>query len=432
MRILYLSSSPYLPMRGTGGWCTHIREVVRAMRARGHEVRAVTGEDALSAVLTAGHAPALRWVVPRPLRQLRRECLELRHDREVLRRAHAAALGFGPDVVYERTASLHLAGARLAGAFRLPLLVEQNSPQVEERQAQAPMVLAPLARWMERQTYRAAAAVVTVSSALREYAVGMGAPREITHVVPNGARPELFDPALADGAAVRRRFDLPERAVVAGFVGAFADWHGLDRLVKAFALAQGDTQDDFYLMLVGDGPHRPSLQALARDLGIRPWVLFTGPVPFETVPDYLAAMDVAVLPSSNWYGSPIKIFEYGAMGRAVIGPDTPPVREVMVDEEEGLLIPPGSVEALRAALNRLAENRLLREQLGERFRERVLRQYTWSRVADRLLAICHEVAPLQGPGVRGQGSERQGSGRTPRFGGQGGGQKGRGRERCRN
>src|SRR5207249_9997105 len=142
-------------------------------------------------------------------------------------------------------------------------------------------------------------------------------------------------------------------------------------------LAQGDARTNSYLLLVGDGPHRPALEAMARDLGIRPWVVFTGPVPFERVPDYLAAMDIAVMPSSNWYGSPIKIFEYGAMGRAVIGPDTAPVREVLADEEEGLIIPAGSVAALQAALSRLAGNPLLRKQLGERFRERVLRQYTW-------------------------------------------------------
>jgi glycosyltransferase involved in cell wall biosynthesis len=156
------------------------------------------------------------------------------------------------------------------------------------------------------------------------------------------------------------------------------------------ALAQGNAPADLYLMLVGDGPHRPSLEAMAQDLGVRPRVLFTGSVPFESVPDYLAAMDIAVMPNSNWYGSPIKLFEYGAMGRAVIAPDTPPVREVMVDEEEGLIVPPGSVEALRAGLHRLAGNPTLREQLGERFRARVLRQYTWSHAADRLLSICSD------------------------------------------
>jgi glycosyltransferase involved in cell wall biosynthesis len=390
MRILYLSSSPYLAVGHAAGWGTHMREVVRALEAQGHSVRVVTGEGRVTEILTTPAPGAARRMVPRALRNLRRESMELRHDRDVLRRAQAAALEFGAEVVYERTAILHLAGARLARSLRVPLIVEQNSPQVEERIDLAGMTLAPLARRMEQQTYRAADAVVTVSSALKEYVVRMGAPADRLHVVPNGARPDLFDPARSDGATVREQLDLPARGVVAGFVGAFADWHGLDRLVHAFALAQADAQTEFYLLLVGDGPHRPSLEALARELGVLPWVIFSGEVPFERVPHYLSAMDIAVMPSSNWYGSPIKIFEYGAMGRAVIGPDTSPVREVMIDGEEGLIVPPGDVEALRAAMARLASNRLLREQLGQRFQERVLREYTWDHVAARLAGICRD------------------------------------------
>jgi glycosyltransferase involved in cell wall biosynthesis len=390
MRILYLSSSPFLTTHHTAGWGTHMREAVRAMEARGHTVRVITGEGPASTALTTAAPRALRRAVPGPVRHLRREWLELRHDRDLTARAREAAIKFRPDIIYERTALLHLTGSRLARTLGVPLVLEQNSPQVEERIAQAGMALAPLATAMERRAYRAAEAVVTVSTALKEYVVGMGADREHTHVVPNGARPELFDPAQRDGLAVRRQHDLPERAVVAGFVGAFADWHGLDRLVKAFALAQTGVQADFHLMLVGDGPHRPDLERLASDLGIRPWVLFTGAVPYEQVPDHVAAMDIAVMPSSNWYGSPIKIFEYGAMGRAVIGPDTPPVQEVMRDEEEGLIIPAGSVDALAAALSRLAGHALLRQRLGARFRERVLRQYTWNHAGDRLLSVCED------------------------------------------
>lgn len=423
MRILYLSSSPVLATWHAAGWGTHMREVVRGLETAlgsggpgGHPpspdcavgpgakrrgtarrvvlpagVVLVTGESRVTGALQTPAPGPLRRIVPRPARNLRREWLLLRHDREVLARAAAAAREFGPDVIYERTAILHLAGAHLARSLGVPLVVEQNSPQVEEQIALSGMALAPLARWMERRSYRAADAVVTVSSALKEYVVKMGAPPRSTYVVPNGARPDLFDPARADGAAIRRQLALPGEAIVAGFVGAFADWHRLECLIEAYSLAQQDIAIPFYLMLVGDGPHRPGLEAMVYDRRVQSRVIFTGPVPFERVPDYLAAMEIAVMPGSNWYGSPIKIFEYGAMGRAVIGPDTPPVREVMAPEEEGLIVPPGSVPALRAALVRLAGDPPLRERLGERFRARVLCEYTWDRIAERTLAICEEV-----------------------------------------
>jgi hypothetical protein len=133
MRILYLSSSPFLAVRHAAGWGTHIREVVRALEAQGHTVRVVTGEGPVTDILTTPAPGVVRRVVPRPARNLRRELMELLHDGQVLRRAAAAALEFGPDVVYERTAILHLAGARLSRSLNVPLVVEQNSPQVEER-----------------------------------------------------------------------------------------------------------------------------------------------------------------------------------------------------------------------------------------------------------------------------------------------------------
>src|SRR5690242_20366755 len=214
MRILYLSSSPFLSTRHAAGWGTHMREVVGAMQARGHTVQVMTGEGPTAATLTTAAPRALRRAIPAPVRHLRREWLELRHDRELTARARAAAAAFEPDVLYERTALLHLIGARLSRELGIPLVVEQNSPQVEERIAQAGMALAPLAALLERRTYRAASAVVTVSTALKEYVIGMGAPRESTYVVPNGARPDRFDPARAEGPAVRRRHDLPQRAIV--------------------------------------------------------------------------------------------------------------------------------------------------------------------------------------------------------------------------
>jgi glycosyltransferase involved in cell wall biosynthesis len=120
-------------------------------------------------------------------------------------------------------------------------------------------------------------------------------------------------------------------------------------------------------------------------------VVFTGLVPFESVPDYIGAMDICVIPQATWYGSPIKLFEYGAMGRPIIAPDWPPIREIMVDGETGLIVSPGTLDPLSSALVRLANDAELRQQLGQRFMERVRAEYSWERVAERLSVICSDV-----------------------------------------
>ena len=159
--------------------------------------------------------------------------------------------------------------------------------------------------------------------------------------------------------------------------------------MKAFALAQTGVQTDFYLMLVGDGPHRPDLERLAVELGIRPWILFTGAVHTSrcrTMWPRWSGGD-AELQLVRLADQDLRIRRDGPGGDR---PGHAAVREVMRDEEEGLIIPAGSVEALQSALGRLAGHALLRKRLGDRFRERVLRQYTWTHAADRLLSICED------------------------------------------
>src|SRR5947208_869582 len=121
VRILYLSSSPFLSTGHSSGWGTHIREVIRAMGDalaasddQGHAIRLVTGEGRVTKVLSNPAPGLLRRLVPRSVRCMRREWLELRHDVEFFRQASTIAREFAPDVIYERAAILHRSGARLA------------------------------------------------------------------------------------------------------------------------------------------------------------------------------------------------------------------------------------------------------------------------------------------------------------------------------
>src|SRR5947209_20613912 len=101
MRILSLSSSPFLTTRHAAGWGTHMREVIRAMEARGHTVKLLTGEAPAAAALTTAAPRARRRVIPGPIRHLRRDGLELPHDRDPTARRAAAAAEAGADVLSE-------------------------------------------------------------------------------------------------------------------------------------------------------------------------------------------------------------------------------------------------------------------------------------------------------------------------------------------
>jgi len=236
---------------------------------------------------------------------------------------------------------------------------------------------------VEAIKYTAADRVVTVSAALSGYLAAQGVDPAKIHAIPNGVDPAVFDPDRAHPGAVRKKFGLGRRLVI-GFVGAFADWHGLETLVTAVGEVARGGALDLHLLMVGEGPSRPALRELARRVGLEGRAALPGSVPHDQVPHYLAVMDICVLPSANWYMSPIKLFEYGAMGRPVIAPHTPAVAEVMTDGEDGLLVTPGSAAELVRAILHLAHHPEERAAMAAAFQQRVRRRYTWRMTAGRV------------------------------------------------
>src|SRR5437879_12275974 len=96
-------------------------------------------------------------------------------------------------------------------------------------------------------------------------------------------------------------------------------------------------------------------------------------------------MDIVVLLESNAYGSPMKVFEYWAMGQVVVAPTVPAGLEIVRDGETGLLIAPGDTEAMARQILRLAADPQLRARLGEAGRKYVLATHTWEQNAAKIL-----------------------------------------------
>jgi glycosyltransferase involved in cell wall biosynthesis len=113
-------------------------------------------------------------------------------------------------------------------------------------------------------------------------------------------------------------------------------------------------------------------------------VTLTGGIPAAAVPAHVAALDIGVLAGSPWYSSPIKLFEYGAAGLAVVAPRVPAVAEVIAADDEGILVAPEDAGALADAVLGLVTDDSRRRSLGERYRARVCAEYTWVRVAARV------------------------------------------------
>jgi glycosyltransferase involved in cell wall biosynthesis len=206
-------------------------------------------------------------------------------------------------------------------------------------------------------------------------------------VVPNAADPEMFSPKVE----ARREFD--NNMKVIGFAGANRKWHGVEDLLKAFMLVR-KKMPNAKLVLIGkdldeydDGKsiHSP------------------GAIQYSEMPSYLSGCDVLVAPFNTKYDerrakffqkygmwwSPLKIFEYMAMGKPVVSSNVGAIGEYI--DEAGVTYKEGDVSDLALKILNLLENEELSIKLGKKGRQKVISEYNWENQARKILGIYQEL-----------------------------------------
>lgn len=370
MRILYHHRT-----LGDGAEGIHIAEMVRAFRDLGHDVR-VHGLAASNPART-GLISSVRGMLPGTVYELASAGCNLAEYVSVRREITR----YRPDFVYKRHGRNDVAALAAARSRRIPTVLEVNClfSSTEYRQFE-PLAFAGLTARFERRALSSAAVVLAVSSPLAAQIRQLGV-RDVT-VLPNGANPGVFDPRLANSAAIRSRFGL-EKSLTVGWAGILREWHGLELLVDAVA-----TIPAVRLLIVGDGPARPQLEARIASLGLTERVALAGRVPHSEMRDYIAAMDIAVVAEDRTaVASPMKLLEYMAMARPVVAPRLDNIRDLVDDQADGVLFRAGDSAELAAALGRLAASVPLRRRLGENARRKIEQTRNWQRNAEAIVAL---------------------------------------------
>lgn len=338
---------------------------------------------------------ALWHVLARRLPEFVFELLEMAYNVAAVGRIRAALRGTGAGaggttILYERYAFFNIAGALAARAARVPFVLEVNYTTDTALYRSRSRMLLPLARAAERMVFRRADVIAAVSTVLRERVLEQGIAPERVFVMPNAADPERFR-GDTSGEAVRARLGLGDARIV-GFSGAFFPWHGVALILDALPRLL-ERVPKAAVLLIGEGPERVPLEARAQREGLSDRVRFVGWVTHEDLPAHLAAFDVAVMPDSNEYGSPMKIYEYMAMGKPVVAPRLGPLEDGIVDGRTGLLFARGDAAALGEALASLLADDARRLAMGDEARQHVRRNHTWDRNADRALERLAAVRP---------------------------------------
>jgi glycosyltransferase involved in cell wall biosynthesis len=380
------------------GQAVHVRALIAAFAAEGHDVREVglVQHTAGGGAARPASAGRRRWGWVTRLPRFARELAEYAYSVPGRGRILRAAGGFEPDFVYERYAFGNTAGLAAARRLGKPLVLEVNSPMVLELERTRGLSFPRLARRTERHVFQNADRVCVVTAVLRDMLREMGVAAERLVVTPNGVDLARYDHPDRAAARAIARADLGLAAdggeLVLGFVGFYRTWHRLDLAIDALARPRSGPAARARLVLIGSGPAGEELAAHAAARGVRDRVTFAGPRPHAAIPDLLPAFDVALVPAINPYASPLKLHEYMAASLPAIAPDQPNLREVLTDGVDALLVPAGDGAAFAAALERLAESPELRARLGAQARRTVVeRDLTWRGNARRVVAAAREV-----------------------------------------
>jgi len=256
---------------------------------------------------------------------------------------------------------------------------------------------------LELGAMRRADVVVPISRGIREELIARGIAPEKLEVVPNGVDTERFKPVPRDTS--RARGLGLEGSFVIGFLGSIRKLEGIVTLLEAYKLCQ-ERRADVALVIVGDGPERPLLEARARQLGLKS-VVFPGNVPHEEVASWYSIMDLMVYPRIraviNERVTPLKPLEAMALGKVCVGSDVGGLLELIRNDETGMIFRSGDHSDLAAVVLALIDDPGRMERLRGAAFDFIKREREWSSIVERYREIyAGRVGAKRGGAMRGE------------------------------
>ena len=333
MKILY-----HHRIASKDGQYVHVEELTNALLEQGHEFHFVAPQVNENAEFggDGGFVSKLKQALPHALY----EVIELAYSMWVFIKLAVAIIKLKPDVIYERYNLYQPAGVLAAKLFNVPLILEINAPLVEERSRYSGLALKSFAQKIENFTWRGANCCLPVTNVLADYVRAAGVPDSKIEVIHNGVRQCFINEMLA------QPINEEKEQITIGFTGFIHPWHGMDKAIEAIAEHK---ELPLKLVCIGDGTILPELKAQADKLGIADKVEFKGLVTRDKVLNFVKEFDIALQPDVTSYASPLKMFEYMAVGALIIAPRTPNIKEILSDDT-ALFFEKGDKQAFKGAL----------------------------------------------------------------------------------
>ncbi len=376
--VAYLIPTP-ANMGSAGGAISHIRGFLNGVKTTGVTCRVFSGnllaQDAFASEVIPGVSrPYFFW-----------GAVMLSYNFLFARGVRQSLGSSRPRFLYQRHLAFSVAGAILSTRLKIPLILEYNGSETWIAEHWDPNPLRLWIRLCEEVALKSAARIVVVSRVLRDDLVKRGIAPDRIRVNPNAVDTNFFYPGRGRDSG-RAELGIKNGDVLIGFVGSFSLWHGIGPLQQAITrLLTTQSPCRMRFVLIGDGLLQAEMRAALAAFERTREVIFTGPLQPEKVVEYLDASDILVSPhipmpdGSRFFGSPTKLFEYMAMGKAIVASRLDQLGEVLEHERTALLVTPGNPEELEQAILRLALDAAEREMLGAAARQAAVDHHGWSR-----------------------------------------------------
>jgi glycosyltransferase involved in cell wall biosynthesis len=408
-RILYLDTNISLGA-SVGGSIGHTAGVIEGFLQHAFEVNYAS----LKSMPT--QKPGARWLQLRP-----ETLLAIPPELNFYRYAEVIEAKLTPlhrtepwSFIYQRFSLHNFVGCHLGRKFDIPVVLEYNGSEAwAAKNWGTKLALHDAAVAAEDVALATADLVVTVSDQLGRELQDRGIPDDRIIVYPNCVDPEVFDStrfSADEQAVLRDRHGIARDAIVAGFIGTFGQWHG----VEFFAECIRDLVRDelgwiearkLHFLLVGDGLKMPLVRQLLENPAVARHVTLTGLVAQSEAAKYLACSDLLISPhvpnadGSEFFGSPTKLFEYMAMEKPIIASALGQIAEVVsgrgatrlgtmpsgAGEMCGFLFEPGNAPEFKKMLHRVVDDLPAAAKVAQSARREILNRYTWARHVDAIL-----------------------------------------------
>jgi len=191
----------------------------------------------------------------------------------------------------------------------------------------------------------------------------------------------VFQKDPSERVKIRKKLNIDSNEVVIGYAGAFSFDEGLSLLLKAFK-SLSRRYENIKLVLVGGGsvPGSDNIPQLISELALKERVILIPPQPYELMPGYLSAFDIACSPKfdcpANRAANPIKIYEYMSMALPTVASAVGETSNTIENGYDGFLVKPGDEKDLEATLGHVIQNLDSAKEAGEKARKKIIKNYT--------------------------------------------------------